>query len=102
MNRVSFIHSRIMATDDADAIACLALTDVAVSAAGGGITMNVSDDLPLPAAHTKTMSSAVNLASSLTPTKTKEYPTALVSEKFLSFSDGDDGTRQVASVGVAS
>ena len=61
--------------------------------------MNVSDDLPLPATHTKTMSSAVNLASSLTPTKTKEYPTALVSEKFLSFSDGDDGARQVASVG---
>jgi hypothetical protein len=83
----------------------LSLVEMAVSMGGGGVTMNVSDNLPLPATKMKSYPGAVRLASALKEATTKSMPTATVASEFLSFEgnvDDDNNandTMQEATVG---
>ena len=86
---------------DVGDVACLRLEDVALaSGMSGGITMTVTDDLPLPDTYSKSYSGAVRAVNALMPTATRVNPTALVSTNFMSFDTGpDDTAAQWASVG---
>ena len=100
VNKVSFIFTRTGGTTTAETLACLAIDNIAVSAdMAGSVTMNVSDNLPLPATHTESYPGAVRVAAALKETATMNMPIATVASKFLSFSDGAGGTMQEATVG---
>ena len=100
--RISFIFTRTNDTVLDTTQACLEVANMGVAADGGGVALNVSDNLPLPATNNSTYSAAVRLAEALDPTVTKETPVATVTSKFLSFADGGDtgdDPDQVATVG---
>ena len=84
-DRVSFIYTRTTLTVDANTIACLELAEIGLSMGGGGVTMNVSDNLPLPAVAMKSYPNAVRIASALKETPTKNNPKTTVASGFLSF-----------------
>ena len=104
-NTVSFIYTRM--TDDvvAETVACLELDEMGVSMGGGGVTMNVSDNIPLPATSDESFMNAIRIGSALKETPVKNTPTATVASGFLSFEgdltsdSADDDTMQMATVG---
>jgi hypothetical protein len=104
-NKVSFIFTRTNDTLDDDTEACLMLENMAVSMDGGGVTLNVSDNLPLPATHSEGYSGAVAIASALEEMATASNPKATVASSFLSFegnvmdADTTNDTTQQATVG---
>ena len=104
-DRVSFIFTRELGNVDGDTIACLELEDMGVSMGGGGVTMSVSDNLPLPATEMKSYSNAVRIASALKESPMKNNPKTTVSSGFLSFegdltdTDAANDTMQMATVG---
>jgi hypothetical protein len=104
---VSFIITRSSGDIAATTIACLELEEIAVMAgAAGGVTMNVSDNLPLPATNSEDYMEAVSIGRALKESTTKGIPIATVTSSFLSFqgdlTDTDDAndSMQVDTVGM--
>ena len=100
-NYVSFIYTREPDTSTDLSVACLALEDVAVSAGGSGsITIEVTDNLPLPTAHRSSYPNAVRVVNALMPMPMKNNPTARVASGFLSFTnDADTALGSTVSLG---
>ena len=103
---MSFIFTRTDRTVSDETQACSMVDEMAVSMDGGGVTMNVSDNLPLPAAHSESYSGAVAIASALEETATANTPKATVASSFLGFEgellnqETTDDTTQMATVGT--
>ena len=70
-------------------IAILAIGQIGVSAAGGGVMMTVTDG---GGSHRSSFNAAVNVAKALKPGGENNDPTATVASKFLSFDSGQTAT----------
>jgi hypothetical protein len=72
-----------------NSIAILDIDQIGVSAAGGGVTMMVTDE---SGSHSASFSGAVNVVKGLKPGGENNSPTATVASKFLSFDSGQTAT----------